>query len=186
MTETVCQNERVGVYPGSFDPPTIAHLGIAVMARRSANLDRVDLAVSRSALGKPDANHVDFDLRVQVIEASIAHADWMQVVVTDDQLVADIADGYDVVILGGDKWAQIIDPVFYDNDTDARDAAVARLPHVVGPDRPGSPPLPDTATRLELPARLQAVSSTKARTTNPEFMTPPARKTAAAQGLWGL
>jgi len=185
MTDAVCQNERRGVYPGSFDPPTIAHLAIAVMARRAANLDGVDLVVSRSALAKEGVDHAPFDLRVQVIEASIAHADWMRLVITEAQLISDIAQGYDVVILGGDKWAQIVDPVFYD-DENARDAAVAQLPQIVGPDRRGSDPLPDSATRLELPARLQAVSSSAARTTNPEFMTPPARKTAAAKGLWGL
>lgn len=185
MTDEVCQEGRVGVYPGSFDPPTIAHLAIAVMARRAAELDRVDLVVSRQALAKEDADNADFDLRLQVIEASIGHAPWMQLVVTEDQLIADIAEGYDVVILGGDKWGQIIDPAYYDGEA-GRDAAIARLPQVVGPNRPGHPPLPESAVLLELPARLHDVSSTAARSTNPEWMTPPARKTAEAQGIWGL
>ncbi len=42
----------IGVYPGSFDPPTVAHLAIAEAARDQAGLDRVVLAVSRAALGK--------------------------------------------------------------------------------------------------------------------------------------
>ncbi|MEM7092537.1 MAG: hypothetical protein AAF567_06015 [Actinomycetota bacterium] len=185
MTEQVYGAGRTGVYPGSFDPPTIAHLAIAVMARRSAELDRVDLVVSRTALAKESADHAPFDIRRQVIEASIAHAPWMQLVVTEAQLIADIAEGYDAVILGGDKWAQIIDPVFYEDEA-ARDAAVARLPQVVGPNRPGAPPLPDTAVLLELPARLHDVSSSAARAGNPQWMTPPARKTAEARGIWGL
>ncbi len=185
MTEQVCQDQRAGVYPGSFDPPTIAHLAIAVMARRAAELDRVDLVVSRQALAKESADNAPFDLRLQVIEASIAHASWMRVVVTDDQLIADIAEGYDAVILGSDKWAQVVDPAFYDGEA-ARDAALARLPQVVGPNRPDTEPLPESAMLLELPARLQTVSSTEARTSRPEWMTPPARKTAEAQGIWGL
>ena len=185
MTEQVCQDQRAGVYPGSFDPPTIAHLAIAVMARRAAELDRVDLVVSRQALAKESADNAPFDLRLQVIEASIAHASWMRVVVTDDQLIADIAEGYDAVILGSDKWAQVVDPSFYDDEA-ARDAALARLPQVVGPNRPDTPPLPESAMLLELPARLQTVSSSAARTTNSEWMTPPARKTAEAQSIWGL
>ena len=185
MTESVCQDGRAGVYPGSFDPPTIAHLGIAVMARRAAGLDRVDLVVSRSALAKEQADDSAFVRRIQVLEASVSHLPWATVRVTELQLIADIAAGYDAVILGGDKWAQIRDEQWYDSAAE-RDAALDRLPQVIGPNRDGHPPLPTTAIHLELPARLAAVSSTAARTTNPEWMTPPARKTAEAHGIWGL
>ncbi|WP_419919708.1 hypothetical protein [Candidatus Poriferisocius sp.] len=44
--------KRIGVYPGSFNPPTIGHLAIARAAPAQQGLDRVDLAVSRVALGK--------------------------------------------------------------------------------------------------------------------------------------
>ena len=45
--------------------------------------------------------------------------------------------GYDVVIIGADKWAQVVDPAWYGGSVDARDAAVARLPRVlVGPGTP--------------------------------------------------
>ena len=67
MTDAVYEEERAGVYPGSFDPPTIAHLGIAVMAKRAANLTRIDLVVSRNALAKEDADHAPFDMRIAVI-----------------------------------------------------------------------------------------------------------------------
>ena len=36
---------RIGVYPGSFNPPTIAHIEIALAARAHHGLQRVDLAV---------------------------------------------------------------------------------------------------------------------------------------------
>lgn len=185
MSESVCQAGRAGVYPGSFDPPTIAHLGIAVMARRAAGLDRIDLVVSRSALAKEHAEDGAFVRRIQVIEASVAHLPWASVKVTDRQLIVDIAEDYDAVILGGDKWAQIVDERWYGSSTE-RDDAMARLPQVVGPNRAGHPPLPPSAIHLELPARLADVSSTAARSTNPEWMTPPARKTAESQGIWGL
>jgi len=35
----------VGCYPGSFNPPTIAHLAVADAARRQAGLDSVDLVL---------------------------------------------------------------------------------------------------------------------------------------------
>lgn len=186
MTEPVCQNNSVGAYPGSFDPPTIAHLGIAVMARRAAELDEVHLIVSRRALGKEHADHAAFDLRIEVIEASIAHADWLKLIVTDDQLIADMAEGYAAIIMGADKWQQVNDPQFYGGDTKARDAAVARLPQIVGPARAGSDPLPDDAIVIDLPAKLRDVSSSGARAGRSDWMTPPARKTAVARGIWGL
>ena len=141
--------------------------------------------ISRSALAKEDADHAPFDLRVAVIEASIAHAPWLGLVVTDKQLIVDIAQGYDAVLMGADKYAQIQETQFYADEA-ARDAAIAALPLVVGPNRPGSPPLPDTAAVLTLPSKLAAVSSSAARTDHPEWMTPPARKTAEAQHIWGL
>lgn len=186
MTAPVCQDERVGVYPGSFDPPTIAHLAIAVMARRTAQLDRVDLVVSEVALGKNGQQHSPFAVRIGVIEASIAHAPWLRLVVTDKQLIADIAQGYDVVIMGADKWTQVQDASFYGDDPSQRDAAVAALPALAVFDRPGFAPIGDDGIRLELPDRLLQVSSTAARSGRPDWMTPPARKTALARGLWGV
>jgi len=185
MTDAVYEGERSGVYPGSFDPPTIAHLGIAVLAKRAANLDRVDLVVSRHALAKKDADHAPFDVRIAVIEASIAHALWLNLVVTDSQLIVDIAHGYDAVLMGADKFEQIQDIGFYADEA-ARDAAIAALPQIVGPNRPGSAPLPESAVVLSLPTKLQAVSSSEARNGRSEWMTPPARKTAEAQNIWGM
>lgn len=185
MTDAVYEGERAGVYPGSFDPPTIAHLGIAVMAKRAAGLDRIDLVVSRQALAKEEANNAPFDMRIAVIEASIAHAPWLNLVVTDKQLVADIAQGYQAVLMGADKYEQICDVQFYADEA-ARDNAIASLPPVVGPNRPGAAPLPESAIPITLPAKLIDVSSSAARTDRPEWMTPPARKTAEANGIWGL
>lgn len=185
MTDAVYEGERAGVYPGSFDPPTIAHLAIAVMARRAASLDRIDLVVSQQALDKEDADHAPFDLRIAVIEASIAHAPWLNLVVTEKQLIADIAQGYQAVLMGADKWHQIQRLEFYENEA-ARDEAMARLPMVVGPNRNGSPPLPESAHVLNLPAKLLDVSSSAARSGRSEWMTPPARKTAEAQNIWGM
>ena len=45
---------RRGVYPGSFNPLTVAHLAIADAAFHTARLERLDLAISRAALGKDD------------------------------------------------------------------------------------------------------------------------------------
>ena len=36
-------------------------------------------------------------------------------VVTDRVHLADIAAGYDALVLGADKWAQVLDPAFYES-----------------------------------------------------------------------
>jgi nicotinic acid mononucleotide adenylyltransferase/predicted RNA-binding protein with PIN domain len=124
----------IGVYPGSFDPPTVAHLAIADAALRAGRLERLDFALSRIALGKEDRGRIE--ARRRALERVIDDRQDLAVVVTDHQLVADIARGYDVVVMGADKWAQVNDPDWYASEA-ARDAAVAALPRVLVVPRPG-------------------------------------------------
>ena len=88
------------MFPGSFNPPTLAHLAI------------------------------------EVLRASCAAIDGLGVVVSRLQLIADLADGYDVVIIGADKWHQIHDVQFYGGSLAHRDSAIARLPAVAIAPRP--------------------------------------------------
>ena len=98
------------------------------------------LAISRSALGKEAAAQRPLEARLAAIERLAESRPWLGVVVTDAQLVADIAAGYDAVIMGADKWAQVCDPAWYGNDPAARDEALARLPRVlVAPSAPSAP-----------------------------------------------
>jgi hypothetical protein len=125
-----------GCYPGSFNPPTVAHLAIAHAARHHAGLDVVEWVVSRVALGKEDVTVPTLDDRVAVLATVAATRPWLQVRVTDDRLLADIARGYDVLVVGADKWAQVNDASWY-GSVEARDAAVASLPRVLVAPRPG-------------------------------------------------
>jgi len=150
-----------GVYPGSFDPPTIAHVAIAEAAARAGALERLDLAVSRDALGKDAGRQRPLAVRVEMLERLRATRPWLGVVVTDAQLVTDIAAGYDVVVMGADKWAQVRDPAWYGGSVAARDAAVARLARVLVAPRAGFDT--DGAETLALPGHLADVSSSAAR-----------------------
>ena len=150
---------RVGAYPGTFDPPTIAHVAIAEAAMRQCGLDAVDLIVNPEPLGKAGVRPLPF--RVAMLEAVAARRPWLRVVVTDRMHLADIAEGYDVLVLGADKWAQVLDPAFYPT-VDERDAAVDRLPELAVAPREGRD-LPDRCTVLELDGSLATVSSTAAR-----------------------
>ena len=150
---------RTGAYPGTFDPPTIAHLAIAEAARDQCALDRVDLVVNARPLGKGAVPAVD--ARVEMLRALGATRPWLGVVVTDRRLLADIAEGYDVLVLGADKWTQVLDAAFYASAAE-RDAAVARLPDLAVAPRHDHA-LPEACVVLELDATLAAVSSTAAR-----------------------
>jgi hypothetical protein len=170
----------VGCYPGSFNPPTIAHLAVAEAARRQAGLDRVDLVLSVAALGKSPADGPPVEHRRSVLQAVAATRPWLGVVVTEARLIADIAAGYDAVVLGADKWAQVLDPAWYDSPS-ARDQALARLPRVlVAPragDRPGGVEL------LDMPAAIHSVSASAVRSGHPDAATW-ALPEAIASGLW--
>jgi len=130
----------VGCYPGSFNPPTVAHLAVADAGRRQAGLDRVDLVLSREALGKPVGVGPSLDERRAVLEAVAATRPWLGVVVTDARLIADIAAGYDAVLLGADKWVQVVDPAWYGGSAAARDQALDALPRVLVAPRAGHRP----------------------------------------------
>ena len=155
-------------YPGTFDPPTIAHLAIAEAARDQCGLTVVDLVVNRQPLGK--AGMRPLDQRVAMLEAVAATRPWLGVVVTDRVHLADIAEGYDVLVLGADKWAQVLDVAFYES-TAARDAAVARLPRLAVAPRHAHD-VPEGCVVLDID--LSHVSSTAARGGRHDLVVPEA------------
>jgi len=144
---------RTGVYPGSFDPATVAHLHVAEAARRQCGLDRVELTISQGALGKDDEQLAPIGQRVVALEALADRRPWLGVRTTTAQLLADIATGYAVLVLGADKWHQLLDPAWYGSEA-ARDEALARLPVVALAPRP---PWPLPRTKDEVPAGLEVV-----------------------------
>lgn len=121
------------------------------------------MALSRVALAKEDGHALSLDERVAAVQAAAGARRWLHVVVTDAQLVADIAEGYDVVVMGADKWAQLHDVSFYGGSETARDEALARLPEVAVAPRPPAT-VPDRgAVLLDLPHHLGEVSSSAVR-----------------------
>ena len=123
------------MYPGSFDPPTIAHVHLAETAIAQLGLDRVDFAISSQTLGKDDSRLAPIDDRVAELTAISSDNTRIGVITTRHSLVADIAEGYEVIILGADKWHQVLDPVWY-ADSNARNEALQRLPLVALAARP--------------------------------------------------
>ena len=166
-------------FPGSFNPPTVAHLAMAEASRRQCGVDRVDLVLSRDPLGKEHVVHPTVDERARVLETVATTRPWLGVVVTDHRLLVDIACGYDVLVLGADKWEQVLDPAFYDGSVDAMHDAVGRLPRLaIAPRRNHALPTGALVTMLDV--AFDDVSSTRARAGDRELMLPEAR----ASGLW--
>jgi hypothetical protein len=177
---------RVGAYPGSFNPPTVAHLAIAAAARDRFALDRLDFVVSRVALGKETVDVPSVEDRLAVLAEVVATRPWLGVAVTTAQLIADVAAGYDALVVGADKWAQIVDEGWYPSPA-ARDTAVAGLPPVLVAPRPPFPlPRPDPP-RLDVldldPAHL-VVSSSAVRDGRADWMLPEAARFDRATGAW--
>ena len=111
-------NLRRGAFPGSFNPLTVAHLEIARLARERYDLGEVHLIVSVTALDKPNPPGPRFDERIATLEADAASTNWLVIARTEHQLIADIAEGFDVVIMGADKWVQVHDVSYYDDELD--------------------------------------------------------------------
>ncbi len=173
---------RRGVYPGSFNPPTTAHLAIAEAAQQAHDLDTVQLSVSVAALAKEDVEHPRFEDRIEVLNEVVADLSWLEVHVTNHQLLAEIARGFDVVIVGADKWWQIQDPRWYGDDPEARDAAIQSLPTVA---IAGRDALDVPATlRLDVGEPTEGISSTRARDGALDLMAPAARAFAQRTGAW--
>jgi hypothetical protein len=163
---------RTGVYPGSFDPPTVAHLAVAEAAVVAGRLDRLDMVVSEVTLGKEDRDAPTAAERVAALRDLAAGRPWLNAAVTPHRLLVDIAAGYDVVVVGADKWAQVVDPAWYGGSAQARDEAVGRLPEVLVAPRPPHPlpPLgPPVAAHLSVDPCHGEVSSTAVRAGRQEW-----------------
>ncbi len=172
---------RVGIYPGSFNPPTVAHLAVSRAAHEQHALDQVVWSISTRALAKESVQYPTLEHRLAVLQGVAAGEDWLKIRVTELQLLADIAEGYDTLIMGADKWDQIQDIAWYGSEA-ARTKAFARLPSVAVAPRPPITVPPDLLLDLD-PAHGQ-VSSTAARAGAMHLMLPFAQQFAERSGAW--
>lgn len=167
---------RHGVFPGSFDPLTVAHLAIADAAHAQCGLRRLDLVISTVPLAKEHRRQAPIEERLRSIERNARDRPWLHARATDQQLVADIAEGYDVLVLGADKWHQLHELRFYDGSEPTRRAALARLPAVaVAPRRGVVTPEEGEVTVLDIDPRHHEVSSTAVRDGRDEWRAPSER-----------
>jgi hypothetical protein len=174
--------ERIGVYPGSFDPPTVAHLHLAEQAVAQLGLARVELVISHDALGKDDGDLTPIGDRVAALRHLAEGHPWLAAGSTPHRLLADVAEGYDVVVLGADKWHQLLDPAWYGGVAE-RDEALRRLPLVAlaarppwalpGEDPAAEPPEGVTVVVLDTDPSHHPVSATEVRAGRHEWRARP-------------
>ena len=133
---------RIAAYPGSFDPPTVAHLAVAEAALDQLEVDRVDLVISLDPLGKDAAGQVRVRDRLAVIGAVTRSRPWLGSTTTEHRLIADIAAGYRMAC-----------QTFVTGDVSVSWVPVARP----GAPRPVAQPSP--ATRASSPSAARAPDS---------------------------
>jgi hypothetical protein len=155
---------RIAAYPGTFDPPTIAHVAVAEAAWRACGVDRVELVLSVDPIGKAGA--APLAERVAALEALCDGRPWLGVAVTEHRLIADVAAGYHAVVVGADKWAQVLDASYHPTEADWR-ASLDRLPPVVAVARRGATPIEGDV--LVLDVDLGEVSSSAVRAGRDEW-----------------
>ena len=148
-------------YPGSFDPLTVAHVAIAEAAVEQCRLTSLDFVISEVALAKEGGHASPLAERVAAVEAAAGR----RCAVTDRQLLVDIAEGYDVLVVGADKWWQLLDPSFY-GSVGVRNDALRRLPALVAVAPRTGVAVPADAEGvhvLDLPSWVGQVSSSAVR-----------------------
>ncbi len=171
------------VYPGSFNPPTIGHIAIANSAIKRFSITELHLAISTVALGKEKLTGPSVADRIEILEKSLRLIPEASALETPKQLIADIAEGYDLAILGADKWAQLHDLSFYKDEPHMAEC-LSRLPKLAVAPRNGIA-VPQEIL-LPVPEEINSISSSEVRHGKFEWMTKEAFDLGKERGLWGL
>lgn len=123
---------RIGVLAGSFNPLTVAHIGLIRAARRSAHLSTCYFLLSRATVDKERISGALLEDRLRLLERYSATRSGFGVFVVNRGLYIDQAVAIRSAIpsleslhfiVGFDKIVQVFDPRYYQD----RDAALREL-----------------------------------------------------------
>ena len=176
---------RVGILPGSFNPPTIAHLELAGAALRRFDLDRVVFSLSSVIVDKERLEGLCREDRLLLLSLLARDRPWAAVAVVNRGLYSEQAPAFRAsfggsaevwFIVGMDKVLQIFDPKYYDDRDRALDALFAQVRLVAANrenwgggelaallEQPENRPYRDRVRPLALPAHLKDHSSSAVR-----------------------
>lgn len=201
---------RVGILPGSFNPPTLAHLELARAARRRFDLDHVVFSLSSVVVDKERVEGLIREDRLLLLSLATREHPWAAVAVINRGLYSDQVPAFEAsfggaadlwFIVGMDKVLQIFDPKYYDDRDHALNALFACTRLIAanredwdGEDlralleQPENLPYRDRVRPLSLPALFKDQSSSAVRRgagAAPEGVLPrPARDFIAATGAF--
>jgi nicotinamide-nucleotide adenylyltransferase len=170
----------MALLPGSFNPPTAAHLLLAERARREG-YGCVMYVLARRTVDKEQNGLIPED-RLMALRF-VAQRAGMGVAVTSAGLYADMADAAAMLfagtemtfLVGSDKVASIFDPAYYSDRESALDALFARARLIVAPrsddgevarevlDRPENRAWAHRVSILPLHPAVSDLSSTRVR-----------------------
>jgi nicotinic acid mononucleotide adenylyltransferase len=176
---------RLGLLPGSFNPPTVAHETLAHAGLAAGGLDRVWYSLSTRTVDKEVVTGACLEDRLLLLDLLTAEDARLGTVILNRGLYVDQAQivraaypdlGELVFLVGFDKIVQIFDPRYYDD----RDAALGQLfalaAFLVAPrgndegpalaallDRPENRRFAGAVRPLDLPPGLREVASSTVR-----------------------
>lgn len=181
---------RVGILPGSFNPPTVAHLELARAARRRFDLDRVVFSLSSVVVDKERPEGLCREDRLLLLSLLARHRPWAAVGVVNRGLYSEQAPAFRACfgaveelwfIVGMDKVLQIFDPKYYDDRDRALDALFEHARLIAANredwggeelrallDQPANVPYRDRVRPLMLPPGLRHQASSTVRRGVPE------------------
>ena len=176
---------RVGILPGSFNPPTVAHLELAEAARRRFDLDRVVFSLSSVIVDKERLEGLCREDRLLLLSLLARDRPWAEVGVVNRGLYSEQAPAFRACfgavgevwfIVGMDKVLQIFDPKYYDDRDRALDALFEHVRLIAANredwgggelrallDQPANIPYRDRVRPLTLPPHLRHQASSAVR-----------------------
>ena len=176
---------RVGVLPGSFNPPTVAHLELARAARRRFDLDTVAFSLGSVIVDKERVEGLCREDRLLLLSLLTADDVRTAAVVVNRGLYSEQAPAFRACfgddadlwfIVGMDKVLQIFDPRYYEDRDAALDTLFAHVRLIAANredwgdealrallDRPENAPYRDRVQPLTLPPHLRDQSSSAVR-----------------------
>ena len=113
---------RIGILPGSFNPPTQAHLKLAARAQASFQLDHLLFTVSRVTIDKERIEGLGLEDRLLLLSLLVGSLGWTSLAVVNRGLYFEQARAFRRVlgplpriyfVVGMDKVIQIFDPRYY-------------------------------------------------------------------------
>jgi nicotinamide-nucleotide adenylyltransferase len=128
----VANVRRLGLLPGSFNPPTVAHTELASAGLASGAVDAVLFSLSTHTVDKEEIVGAALEDRLLLLELLSEADPRFGVVLVNRGLYVEQAELIRILVphveelyflLGFDKIVQILDPRYYDD----RDAALRRL-----------------------------------------------------------